>query len=70
MVFGRVRGFVHAGALGDRNAIICAIELAATQIRIADIRARAPEQDAQRNPEIACIEDGQIVVHSWEEYRR
>jgi septum site-determining protein MinC len=62
--------FVHAGALGDRNAIICAIELAATQIRIADVRARAPENDAHRNPEIACIEDGQIIVHSWEEYRR
>jgi len=70
VVFGRVRGFVHAGALGDRSAIICAIELAATQIRIADVRARAPEHDAHRNPEIACIEDGQIIVHSWEEYRR
>lgn len=70
VVFGRVRGFVHAGALGDRSAIICAIELAATQIRIADIRARAPEHDTQRNPEIACVEDGQIIVHSWEEYRR
>jgi septum site-determining protein MinC len=50
VVFGRVRGFVHAGALGDCNAIICAIELAATQIRIADVRARAPEYDAHRNP--------------------
>lgn len=70
VVFGRVRGLVHAGALGDRSAIICAIELAATQIRIADVRARAPEQDGNRHPEIACIEDDQIIVHSWEEYRR
>lgn len=70
VVFGRVRGMVHAGAMGDRSAIICAIELAATQIRIADVRARAPEDDTHRTPEIACIEDGHIVVHTWEEYRR
>ena len=69
-VFGRVRGIVHAGAMGDRTAIICAIELAATQIRIADVRARAPEDDTHRTPEIACIEDGQIIVQTWEEYRR
>ncbi|MFM7679561.1 MAG: septum site-determining protein MinC [Roseiflexaceae bacterium] len=70
VVFGRVRGIVHAGAMGDRSAIICAIELAATQIRIADVRARAPEDDTHRTPEIACIEDGQIIVQTWEEYRR
>lgn len=70
VVFGRVRGIVHAGAMGDRTAIICAIELAATQIRIADVRARAPEDDTHRTPEIACIEDGQIIVQTWEEYRR
>ena len=70
VVFGRVRGVVHAGAMGDRTAIICAIELAATQIRIADVRARAPEDDGHRTPEIACIEDGQIMVQTWEEYRR
>lgn len=70
VVFGRVRGIVHAGAMGDRTAIICAIELAATQIRIADVRARSPEDDTHRTPEVACIEEGQIVVHTWAEYRR
>lgn len=70
VIFGRVRGLVYAGAMGDRNAIICAIELSATQIRIADIRARAPEDNTHRGPEIACIEDEQIMVHLWQDYRR
>ncbi|HEX7008861.1 MAG TPA: septum site-determining protein MinC, partial [Phycisphaeraceae bacterium] len=37
VVWGRVRGTVHAGALGDRSAQICALELAPTQLRIADL---------------------------------
>jgi septum site-determining protein MinC len=70
VVFGRVRGFVHAGAAGNRQAIICAIDLSAPQLRIADIRARAPEEQGDKVPEIACVEDDRIVVRVWEEYRR
>ena len=70
IVFGRVRGVIHAGAMGDRSAVICAIELSATQLRIADLRARAPEDQGQKVPEIACIEDTHIAVHAWHEYRR
>lgn len=70
VVFGRVRGVVYAGAMGDRAAVICAIELAATQLRIADLRARAPEDAGQKTPEIASIEDNHIAVHAWHDYRR
>ncbi len=70
VVFGRLRGTVHAGAMGDRNAVICAIELAPTQLRIADLIARAPEGGAGRLPEIARVEADQISVESWEVYRK
>ena len=70
VVFGRVRGMVHAGALGNRDAVICAIELRATQLRIADLRARAPEDPVQITPEIAAIVDDHIMVHAWHDYRR
>jgi len=70
VVFGRVRGVVFAGAMGDRLAVICAIELSATQLRIADLRARAPEDQGQKTPEIASIEDNHIAVHAWHDYRR
>jgi septum site-determining protein MinC len=70
VVFGRVRGMVYAGAAGNREAIICAIDLSATQIRIADVRARSPEEQGDKVPEIACIEGDRIVVHEWETYRR
>ncbi|MDX1665015.1 MAG: septum site-determining protein MinC, partial [Candidatus Promineifilaceae bacterium] len=36
VVWGRLRGMVHAGAAGDEEAIICALELAPTQLRIGN----------------------------------
>ncbi len=70
VVWGRLRGTVHAGALGDRSAMICAIELRPTQLRIADLIARAPDGAVGGRPEVAYIDGDQIAVESWERYRR
>ncbi|MEI8166175.1 MAG: septum site-determining protein MinC [Chloroflexales bacterium] len=70
IVWGRLRGFVHAGALGNSEALVCAIELHPTQLRIADQIATAPKGDRHHVPEVARIEAGQIVVESWESYKR
>jgi len=70
VVWGRLRGTVHAGALGDRGALICAIELAPTQLRIADLIAVPPAGRAERLPEVARVVDEQISVDVWETYRR
>lgn len=69
VVWGRMRGFVHAGALGNAEALVCAIELAPTQLRIAD-QIAAGSREAPRTPEIARIEGGQIVVAPWEALKR
>ena len=37
VVLGTLRGLAHAGAKGNRDAVIEAVEIDATQIRIADI---------------------------------
>ncbi len=65
IVWGRLRGTVHAGALGDTSAEICALEFAPTQLRMADLIARAPDAEHGRGPEVARIVDGQISVASW-----
>lgn len=70
IVWGRLRGTVHAGALGDRSAVICALELTPTQLRIADLIARSPEGDTGRFPEVVCVDGDQISVEAWEAYRR
>ncbi|HEX5689603.1 MAG TPA: septum site-determining protein MinC, partial [Roseiflexaceae bacterium] len=70
VVWGRLRGTVHAGALGDRSAIICALELAPTQLRIADLIAVPPSGRAERLPEVARVVDEQISVEGWDNYRK
>ncbi len=72
VVWGRLRGLVHAGALGDSSALICALELRPTQLRIASCIARTPEDGANQTmtPEVARVEHGHIVVEAWEYYRR
>lgn len=66
VVWGRVRGLVHAGALGDENAVICALDLAPTQLRIAGYIARSPEERRRKPvPEMASVRDGQIIAVPW-----
>lgn len=66
IVWGRLRGLVHAGALGDESAIICALELTPTQLRIASQIAIPPdEREGDPVPETASIRDGQIVADPW-----
>ncbi len=66
IVWGRVRGMIHAGARGDRNAFICALDLSATQLRIADEVSATlkPQKDPQ--PEIASINsEGRLQAEAW-----
>ena len=66
VVWGRVRGLVHAGALGTEDAVICALELAPTQLRIGNFIARSPEErPIEAVPEMASVQDGQIVAVPW-----
>ena len=66
LVWGRVRGMVHAGALGDDKAVICGLDLAPTQLRIAGHIARSPEEKRRKPaPEMASVHEGQIVAVPW-----
>ena len=66
VVWGRVRGLVHAGALGDEEAVICALDLAPMQLRIAGYIARSPEDRGRTPvPEMAAVREDQIVAEPW-----
>jgi septum site-determining protein MinC len=67
VVWGRLRGTVHAGATGNATALVCALDLAPTQLRIAQYVARSPEGRRRKpQPEVARVRNGQIVAESWE----
>ena len=64
IVLGLLRGMVHAGANGARDAFISALKLVPTQLRIADLIARCPDDPDAPGcyPEIASVRDGLIEV--------
>jgi septum site-determining protein MinC len=69
LVWGRLRGMVHAGADGSENAVVCALDLSPTQLRIADRIALAPNRRGKPQPEMARIENGQVVAEPWDPKR-
>jgi septum site-determining protein MinC len=66
VVWGKLRGTVHAGALGDESAVVCALDLAPTQLRIGGRITRSPDERRRKPvPETARVRDGQIVAEPW-----
>jgi len=68
IIWGRLRGTVQAGAVSGDKAIVCALELSPRQLIIGSIISRSPGEDASAEitPEMAFIQDGQIVAEAWQ----
>jgi septum site-determining protein MinC len=67
IVWGRLRGTVHAGVKGDESAVVCALYLAPTQLRIAGYITISPEDNRRKpKPEKALVRNGRIEAVAWE----
>lgn len=67
IVWGRVRGMIHAGAKGNRDAVICALDLSAAQLRIANEISAALKPQKNPRPEIASInKEGRLQAELWQ----
>jgi septum site-determining protein MinC len=67
IIWGRVRGMIHAGCKGDRSAVICALDLSATQLRIADEVSAVLKPPKDPRPEIASInKEGHLQAELWQ----
>lgn len=65
IIWGKLRGMVHAGANGDESAIVCALDMNPNQLRIAGyIVTSPPDKRREIYPEVALIRDNQIVVEA------
>lgn len=66
IVWGRVRGVIHAGMKGDRSAFICALDLSANQLRIAGESSAMLKPQKDPRPEIATINgEGRLQAELW-----
>jgi septum site-determining protein MinC len=66
IIWGRLRGMVHAGAKGNKTAVICALDLSPTQLRIAEEVSASLKPQENPKPEIARInENGKLQAEFW-----
>ncbi|MDK1029971.1 MAG: septum site-determining protein MinC [Anaerolineae bacterium] len=67
LVWGRVRGMIHAGAKGDNSAYICALALAPTHLRIAEVVSGKLKKGENQTPVIVKIsKDGKLKFVPWQ----
>ena len=66
VVWGRLRGMVHAGADGNRNSVICALDMSPTQLRIADQISVMPPRKNKARPEVARLVDDRVIAEPWD----
>ncbi len=65
VVWGKLRGYVHAGVGGDESAIVCALEMSPSQLRIADYVVTSPPGKRKKiKPEVALVRGSQIIVQA------
>jgi septum site-determining protein MinC len=65
VVWGKLRGVVHAGSEGNEGAVVCALDLSPTILRIAGNSALTPQRKGKPSPEIARLQNGQVVAEAW-----
>ncbi|WP_330204470.1 septum site-determining protein MinC [Cyanobacterium sp. Dongsha4] len=71
LIWGNLRGIAHAGANGNKQALIMALKMLPTQLRIADLVARAPDNLPDNyTPEIAYISNEGIKINPAENFYR
>jgi septum site-determining protein MinC len=69
VVWGRLRGMVHAGAQGNEQAVVCTLDLSPTQLRIAGVIALTPKRRGKPQPEMARLQNSQVVAEAWDPKR-
>lgn len=68
IIWGKLRGRVHAGAEGNERAVVCALDLMPTQLRIAGYITTSPDDKRRKpRPEMASVREGRIIAELWKE---
>lgn len=66
IIWGRLRGMVHAGSKGNRQAVIGALDLSPTQLRIGEEVAAALKPQDHPRPEVVRLnKDGKLQAETW-----
>ena len=68
IILGAVKGIIYAGAGGNQDAFVVALDMNPMQVRIGDVIARSDDEKGNKSnkyvvdPKIAFVEDGNIYI--------
>jgi len=65
IIWGKLRGSVHAGSKGDEDSKVCALDFAPMQLRIAEETVNIKKEKQILGPVAAFIRNERVVVESW-----
>lgn len=67
IIFGSLKGVAKAGKSGNESSIIAAIKFEASQVKIANLISRRPDEEFEKvdYPEVAKVKNGSIVIESY-----
>ena len=65
IVWGKLKGSAIAGAEGNMKAVICAMELRPTQLRIGEKVFPPQQKKGKTFPEVAYIEQDECKIELW-----
>ncbi len=65
-VWGKLRGVVAAGAKGNENTVVCALELLPMRLQLGDQTVNGSERKQAGEPEIAFLRKGSIIIEPWQ----
>ena len=66
IIWGRLRGAVHAGAKGDHSAVVCALDLLPIRLQVADDAMNSSTKKETGKPEMAFIREQRVIVETWQ----
>ncbi len=62
VILGNLRGMAHAGAKGNKKAIIAAVSIEALQLRIANIIKEVEKEEEKKRKTYAYIKENEIII--------
>ncbi len=65
VIWGRLRGAVHAGSKGDKSAVVCALDLLPIRLQVAEEAVNLSDRKESGQPEMAFIQNERVIIEAW-----
>jgi septum site-determining protein MinC len=66
IIWGRLRGSVHAGAKGNEKAVVCALDFSPMRLQIAERALNNSDKKDTSKPLSAYIQNERVILQLWQ----